>query len=120
MSDWGDVRSDLAERRPASRAMGGDERLAKHRGAGKLDARARVEVLCDPGSFVEIGTLVGGEVPSDGIVAGTGLVEGRPIMVGAEDFTTLAGTIASGSNAKRYRIAELAQQERVPLVMLLE
>jgi acetyl-CoA carboxylase carboxyltransferase component len=117
---WGPTLSDLAERRERARALGGPERLAKHRDAGKLDARARVEVLCDPGSFVEIGTLVGGQVPSDGIVTGTGLIDGRPVMVGAEDFTTLAGTIASGSNAKRFRIAELAQQERVPLIMLLE
>ena len=41
-------------------------------------------------------------------------------MVGAEDFTTLAGTIGRGSNAKRYRIAELALRERVPLMMMLE
>jgi acetyl-CoA carboxylase carboxyltransferase component len=41
-------------------------------------------------------------------------------MVGAEDFTTLGGTIGGGSNAKRYRLAELALQQRVPLIMLLE
>jgi acetyl-CoA carboxylase carboxyltransferase component len=99
--------------------MGGPERLARHRGAGKLDARARVETLLDPGSFVELGTLVG-EVPSDGIVAGSGRIEGRPVMVGAEDFTTVAGTIGSGSNAKRYRIAELALRDHIPLIMLLE
>ena len=67
--------------------MGGPERLARHHGQGKLDARARVEALLDPGSFAEIGTLVG-EVPSDGIVAGAGRIDGRPVMVGAEDFTT--------------------------------
>jgi acetyl-CoA carboxylase carboxyltransferase component len=117
---WGPTLTDLAERRAHARSLGGAERLAKHHGSGKLDARARVEALCDPGSFVEMGTLVGGEVPADGIVVGTGSIDGRPIMVGAEDFTTLAGTIGSGSNAKRFRIAELAQQERVPLVMLLE
>jgi acetyl-CoA carboxylase carboxyltransferase component len=79
-----------------------------------------VDRLLDPGSFREIGTLVGGPVPADGIVAGSGLIEGRPVMVGAEDFTTLAGTIGPGSNAKRYRLAELALRTRVPLVMLLE
>ena len=41
-------------------------------------------------------------------------------MVGAEDFTVVAGTIAAGSNAKRFRLAELALQERVPLIMILE
>ena len=88
--------------------------------AGKLDARARVDRLLDDGTFREFGTLVGGEIPSDGIVTGSGRVDGRAVMVGAEDFTTLAGTIAGGSNAKRYRLAELALQSKVPLIMLLE
>jgi len=116
---WGPALHDLAERRVAARAMGGEERLAKRAAKGMLDARARVEHLLDPGSFREIGTLVG-EVPADGIVAGAGLIDGRPVMVGAEDFTTLAGSIGSGSTSKRYRIAELALRERIPLIMLLE
>jgi acetyl-CoA carboxylase carboxyltransferase component len=116
---WGPTLDDLAARRAAARAMGGDERLAKHRASGRLDARARVDALVDAGSFREIGTLVG-DVPSDAFVAGHGRIDGRPVLVGAEDFTTVAGTIASGSNAKRHRLAELALQERAPLVMLLE
>ena len=119
-SDWAPTLDDLAERRQRARAMGGQERLAKHRAAGKLDARERVVRLLDPASFRELGTLVGGDVPADGIVAGSGLIDGRPVMVGAEDFTTLGGTIGSGSNAKRYRLAELALRTKVPLVMLLE
>lgn len=99
--------------------MGGAERLARHHGSGKLDARARVAHLLDEGSFRELGTLVG-ELPADAVVAGTGTIDGRPVMVGAEDFTTAAGSIGAGSNAKRYRISELALQERIPLVMLLE
>jgi acetyl-CoA carboxylase carboxyltransferase component len=120
MNDWEETLVDLAARRAAARAMGGEERLAKHRGRGKLDARSRVEQLVDPGTFRELGTLVGGDVPADGIVAGSGRIAGRPVMVGAEDFTTLAGTIGSGSNSKRHRIAELALRTKVPLVMLLE
>jgi acetyl-CoA carboxylase carboxyltransferase component len=116
---WGPTLADLAARRVAARSLGGEERLARHRAAGKLDARARVNALLDPGSFREIGTLVGA-VPADGIVAGSGRIDGRPVMVGAEDFTTVAGTIGSGSNAKRYRIAELALRDHMPLIMLLE
>ncbi len=119
-TDWDTTLADLDRRYAASRAMGGEERLAKHHGAGKLDARDRVETLLDTGSFREIGTLTGGEVPADGLVAGSGLIDGRPVLVGAEDFTTLAGSIGSGSNAKRYRIAELALKYKVPLIMLLE
>lgn len=118
--DWSETLADLAERRSRSRAMGGEDRLGRHRATGKLDARARVDRLVDRGTFREIGTLVGAEVPADGIVAGTGLIDGRPVMVGAEDFTTLAGTIGPGSNSKRYRLAELALRAKVPLVMLLE
>jgi acetyl-CoA carboxylase carboxyltransferase component len=101
--------------------MGGTERLARHRAAGpdRLDARGRLATLCDPGSFVEIGTLAG-DVPADAFVAGHGLVDGRPVMVGAEDFTVAAGSIGPASNAKRHRIAELALADRIPLVMLLE
>jgi acetyl-CoA carboxylase carboxyltransferase component len=100
--------------------MGGPERLSRHRRlAGRLDARARIAHLCDEGTFHEIGTLAG-DVPADAFVAGFGLVDGRPVMVGAEDFTVAAGSIGGGSNAKRYRLAELALADRVPLVMLLE
>ena len=116
---WGPALADLAERRAAAKAMGGEVRLAKRAERGLLDARARVERLLDPGSFREIGTLVGA-VPADGIIAGAGLIDGRPVMVGAEDFTTLAGSIGSGSTSKRYRIAELALAERIPLIMVLE
>ena len=100
--------------------MGGPERLAKHHGKGKLDAAERIEHLLDPGSFREIGTLVGGETAADGIVVGSGLINGSPVMLGAEDFTTLAGSIGPGGNSKRYRIAELAVRDKIPLVMLLE
>ncbi|MET1002757.1 MAG: carboxyl transferase domain-containing protein, partial [Acidimicrobiia bacterium] len=86
--NWDDVLEQLEARRVASRAMGGEERLAKHRAAGKLDVRARIDHLLDAGSFHELGTLVGGdEAPADAIVMGSGRVEGRPVMVAAEDFT---------------------------------
>jgi methylmalonyl-CoA decarboxylase subunit alpha len=119
--DWESVLEELAARRAASRAMGGDERLKKHRAAGKLDARARVAHLLDPGSFQELGTLVGGEeAPADAIVMGSGRIDGRPVMVAAEDFTVKAGTISQSANSKRYRVAEIAVADRVPLIMMLE
>ncbi len=118
---WSDALDELARQRQVARAMGGADRLRRHREAGKLDARARIDHLLDPGSFQELGTLVGGaDAPADAIVVGAGTVEGRPIMVGAEDFTVKAGTISQASNAKRYRVAELAEADRVPLVMMLD
>jgi acetyl-CoA carboxylase carboxyltransferase component len=118
---WDETLTDLEARRVAARAMGGEERLAKHGAAGKLDARARIRHLVDPGSFLEIGTLVGGDgLPADALVMGSGRIEGRPVMVAAEDFTVKAGTISQASNSKRYRVAEIAVADRVPLVMMLE
>ncbi len=118
--DWEETLDDLDRRRQHAWAMGGPERLAKHRDKGKLDARARIGRLLDPDTFHELGTLVGGEAAADGIVVGSGSVNGTPVMVGAEDFTTLAGSIGPGGNSKRDRIAELALRDKIPLVMLLE
>jgi acetyl-CoA carboxylase carboxyltransferase component len=118
---WPTVLDQLAQRRDSARAMGGEERLQKHHSSGKLDARARIAHLLDAGSFRELGTLVGGDdAPADAVVIGAGRVEGRPVMVAAEDFTVKAGTISQASNSKRYRVAELAVLDRVPLVMMLE
>ncbi len=118
--DWQETLDDLERRRQHAWGMGGPERLAKHRDKGKLDARARIDHLLDPGTFREFGTLVGGEIAADGIVVGSGSINGSPVMLGAEDFTTMAGSIGPGGNSKRYRIAELALRDKIPLVMLLE
>jgi acetyl-CoA carboxylase carboxyltransferase component len=127
VTDWRPLLDDLEARRVAARAMGTPERLAERRAAGRLDARARLDVLFDAGTFVELGTLVGSvhrgvipPVPADGLVAGHGLVAGRPVLAGAEDFTVMGGSIGHGTAAKRQRLAELAGRERVPLVILLE
>src|SRR5690606_33444505 len=118
--DWKETLEDLARRRERAYGMGGPERRAKHHATGKLDARARLARLLDPGRFHALGTLVGGDIAADGLVAGAGRIDGAPVMVGAEDFTTLAGSIGPGGNAKRYRLAELALRNKVPLIMLLE
>lgn len=127
MSDWEPLLADLARRKLAASAMGGPERLERHREGGRLDARQRVERLLDPGTFTELGVLTGSvqrgvipPVPADGLVAGHGEIDGRPVLVGAEDFTVMGGSIGIGTHAKRHRLAQLAERERVPLVMLLE
>lgn len=107
--------------------MGGPERLGRHHGRGKLDARARLDRLFDPGTFVELGAFTGQldadgrpEAAADALVAGSGRIDGRPALAGAEDFTVLGGSIGSAGSDKRYRLCQLAAQERVPLVMMLE
>lgn len=118
--DWGETLDDLEAQRATAHAMGGPEKVAARREAGRLDARARIDRLLDGGSFREIGTLAGGSAPADALVAGVGMVDGRPVAVGAEDFTTLGGSIGPAASRKRWRIADIACRERVPLVMLLE
>jgi acetyl-CoA carboxylase carboxyltransferase component len=122
MSDWDPHLKELERRRAAARAMGGAERIERlMTRRGKLDARSRLDLLFDPGSFVELGPLVGGmSAPADALVAGFGKIAGRTAMAAAEDFTVLGGSIGSGSMNKRYRICQLALQERVPLVFVLD
>jgi acetyl-CoA carboxylase carboxyltransferase component len=125
--DWKPMLDGLERRRSQARGMGGPDKLARQHAGGRMDARQRIAALLDPGSFAELGTLVGGvgrgalpPAPADAIVAGSGTIDGRPVLVGSEDFTVQGGSIGPGAHAKRVRLAELAAQERVPLVMLLE
>jgi len=122
VDDWRPTLEELERRRAIARAMGGPERVERlMTQRGKLDARARLDHLFDPGSFVEIGPLVGGTTaPADALVAGFGRVDGRTTLAAAEDFSVLGGSIGSGSMAKRVRICQLALQERVPLVFMLD
>lgn len=124
--DWAPILAELDRRREAARAMGGEERVEKHHAAGKLDARQRAAALFDPGTFVELGTLTGAPgvdglpPPADGLIAGSGLIEGRPALCGVEDFTVLGGSIGDAASSKRYRLTELAARESLPLVFMLE
>lgn len=120
---WGPWLEKLEAARARALTMGGAEKVARlmHE-RGKLDVRQRIEALFDPGTFQEIGSLVGNktELPADGFVCGIGQVDGRPVAAGAEDFTIMAGASGSGGHSKRYRLAELAVQEGIPLVWMLE
>ncbi|MGW1992421.1 acyl-CoA carboxylase subunit beta [Embleya sp. NPDC001921] len=120
---WQTLLADLDERRTRARAMGGPAKVARHTVAapGRMSARARIAALLDDDSFAELGTLTGGaDIPADAFVAGSGLLDGRPVFVGAEDFTVQGGSIGPGAAAKRARLVRLAGQERAPLVTLLE
>ncbi|MFC4933083.1 acyl-CoA carboxylase subunit beta [Massilia sp. GCM10023247] len=125
--EWEPVLQELERRRAAAQAMGGPEKVQRHRDTGKLDARQRLARLFDPGSFVELGAFAGGmaaagsgPVGADALVAGFGMIDGRPALAGAEDFTVLGGSIGDATADKRYRLTQLAAQERVPLVFMLE
>jgi acetyl-CoA carboxylase carboxyltransferase component len=121
---WGPALDEIARRKDEARAMGGEARRVRQHARGRLDARERLIALFDPGTVTELGTLVGTTedpaVPGDGLVAASGRIDGRPVLAGAEDVTVLGGSIGSGNADLRYRLCQLAGQERVPLVMLLE
>jgi propionyl-CoA carboxylase beta chain len=81
-----------AQERTAAPDERGRARLEK---AGKLAVRERVDLLCDAGSFVEDGRLANGTaagLPADGVVTGRGTVDGRPVVVVANDPTVKAGS----------------------------
>lgn len=125
--DWQEVMEEFMARGDTARAMGGEEKLGKRRDAGLLNARERIDQFVDPGSFQELGTLVGAlshdglpAAPADAIVGGTATVDGRPVVVAAEDFTVQGGSIGFGAHAKRVRYAKLALQEKMPLIIMLD
>ncbi len=125
--DWAPILADLERRRAEAQAMGGPERVARHHARGELDARQRLDRLFDAGTFRELGAFTGGitepgapPAAADGLVAGMGMIDRRPALGAAEDFTTLGGSIGNGASDKRYRMCQLARQERVPLVFMLE
>jgi methylmalonyl-CoA decarboxylase subunit alpha len=121
---WGPALDEIGRRKAEAHNMGGEARLQRQQQRGRFNARERLDRLFDPGTFFEIGNLVGTvdepPVPADALIAGTGRINGRPAVAGAEDVTVLGGSIGSGASDKRYRLCQLARQERVPLVMMLE
>ena len=119
---------ELLRRRAQARKMGGEARLLRQKERGKLDARARLALLLDPSSFHEIGLLAThlgkddpeGRSPADGVVCGTGLIEGRPVCAAAYDFTVQGGSIGPVGERKVARLRELALRERIPMVWLID
>ncbi|MFM5930261.1 MAG: carboxyl transferase domain-containing protein, partial [Novosphingobium sp.] len=111
----------------AQAALGGDERSRdRHVSRGKLLPRDRMERLLDPGSpFLEIGQLAANglyndEVPAAGIITGIGRVSGRQCMVFANDATVKGGTYFPMTVKKHIRAQEIAQENRLPCVYLVD
>src|SRR5687767_5950638 len=107
---------------------GGEQRLQKQHEAGKLTARERVDLLFDPGTFQEVDKLVTHRcrdfgmdeqiIPGDGVVAGQGRVEGRPVFAFAQDFTVFGGSLSETHAEKIVKIMELAMQNGAPIIGL--
>jgi propionyl-CoA carboxylase beta chain len=107
---------------------GGDERLRRQHGAGKLTARERIDLLFDPGTFEELDKLVvhrcrdfgmdEQQVPGDGVVSGYGRIEGRPVYAFAQDFTVFGGSLSETNAAKIVKIMDQAMKMGSPIVGL--
>ena len=96
------------------------EKLARQ---NKLFVRRRLELLLDVDSFVEDGLLANAsatDLPADGVVTGTGTIDGRPVAVMANDPTVKAGSWGARTVEKIIRITELALQQRLPMFWLVD
>ncbi len=118
--------ADLRAVAAGVQAGGGETARARHLSRGKLLPRDRVDALLDPLSpFLEVGQLAahgmyGGEVPSAGIITGVGRVAGRECMVVANDATVKGGTYFPLTVKKHLRAQEIAQENRLPCVYLVD
>jgi 3-methylcrotonyl-CoA carboxylase beta subunit len=107
-------------------AGGGEAARARHEARGKMLPRDRVAGLLEPGSpFLEIGLFAGhglydGAAPAGGVIAGVGRVEGREVMVVANDATVKGGTYYPVSVKKHLRAQEIARENRLPCVYLVD
>ncbi|WP_375270498.1 carboxyl transferase domain-containing protein [Sphingomonas sp.] len=108
-------------------ALGGDQRARdRHTGRGKLLPRDRVERLLDPGTaLLEIGQLAAGglyddQVPGAGLICGIGTVSGRQVMIVCNDATVKGGTYYPLTVKKHLRAQEIAQENRLPCIYLVD
>ena len=117
---WEPEVEEIHQRRARAMAGGGQDKVARQHAAGRLTIRERVEILIDPGSFMEIGVAAGSYTDDatlvpDGYVAGLARIDGRDIVLGGEDFTVRGGTEGS---KKPKLVEKLAQEYRIPMVLL--
>ncbi|HKH14727.1 MAG TPA: acyl-CoA carboxylase subunit beta [Solirubrobacterales bacterium] len=121
---------DLHDRRAKAKLGGGEEKIALQHERGKLTAHERIDLLVDPGTFVELGiqagphssqrSMEGKEAPADGVITGWGNVEGRPCCIAAYDFTVMAGSMGMTGEFKVGRLREMALGKRMPFIWLLD
>src|SRR6266481_4015083 len=118
--------AELQDLEEKLRLGGGPAQIEKQHQAGKLTARERVAKLIDAGTmFLETGLLMAydkydGQAPAAGVMTGVGLVEGRPIVIVANDATVKAGAWWPETIPKILRAQEIAMRNRLPIVYLVD
>jgi acetyl-CoA carboxylase carboxyltransferase component len=127
---WQREVDELRRREAMAREMGGPEKVERHTAAGKLTVRERIARLIDADSFREIGAISGfAEYALDGSLArlsptnflfGRGRIDGRPVIVEADDFTVRGGAADAGLWMKQVAAEQMANELRLPVVRLVD
>jgi propionyl-CoA carboxylase beta chain len=117
---------ELKSRNEEALQGGGPDRIKRHHEAGKLTARERIDLLLDPGSFVELDRLKTHrctdfemdkkKTPGDGVVTGYGMVDGRQVFVFSQDFTVFGGSLSGAFSEKVCKIMDLAMKTGCPVI----
>jgi len=119
---------ELEKRRELAKLGGGEKRIAAQHAKGRLTARERLSVLLDPGSFEEYDMFVehncsdfGMEtqkIPGDGVVTGSGTINGRLVYVFAQDFTVFGGSLSERHAQKICKVMDMAMKVGAPVIGL--
>ena len=127
---WDTELEELAARRRLAEKMGGEEKVARQHGRGKLDARARIAGLVDEGSFREIGKIAGRGTYDDdaefqdfapsNLIFGRADIDARPIVASADDFTVRGGAADAALHRKFVQCEKMAHELRIPLVRMID
>jgi acetyl-CoA carboxylase carboxyltransferase component len=127
---WQPELDELRRRRELAHRMGGEERVARQHASGRMTVRERVARLLDPGTFHETGELAGSATyGSDGtledfvpanVLAGRGRVDGRRVVIQADDFTVRGGAADAGVWDKMMWAERAAHDLRLPLIRLVD
>lgn len=128
MRDWQELQRELEEKRAKIHGGGGPKAVEKQLAQGKNTARQRIEMLLDPGSFVELNTFVKHrctdlgmdkkETPGEGVVTGYGTIFGRLVYVFAQDFTVVGGSLGEMHAKKICNCMDLAAKTGAPVIGL--
>jgi len=118
----------LEAKRSEARLGGGEKRIEAQHAKGRLTARERLEVLLDPGSFEEYDMFVEHDcsdfgmetqkVPGDGVVTGSGTINGRLVFVFAQDFTVFGGSLSERHAEKICKVMDMAMKVGAPVIGL--
>ena len=118
--------AEMEKRRAAARLGGGQRRIDAQHAKGKLTARDRIDILLDEGSFEEEGTYVEHNcidfgmpdtvVPGDGVVTGSGTINGRLVYVFAQDFTVFGGAVSERHAMKICKVMDTAMKVGAPVI----